>query len=111
MRSKPIFALLAIGLISCASSGQQQVNASDSGQDVEKITAQLQSVWDRCLTTSFKITSTETPDKNEAAEMAFAACQTEQDDLTSVPNSYSDLLFPHLKAATKEVLIEGGSLP
>jgi hypothetical protein len=55
-----------------------------------------------------------TPDRNAAAEMAFVACASEEQDLASfvnlrIPPAYSPL--PHLKAETKRVLIGEGHLP
>jgi len=73
------------------------------------ITKQLQDSWNRCLDHSYQITRTQTPDKNAAAEMAFQACSSEEQDLASLP--FSNLLMPHLKAETKHVLIEKGHLP
>jgi hypothetical protein len=47
-----------------------------------------------------------------AAEMAFTDCAAEQDDLTSFDGpDATALIFPHLKAETKLVLIEEGRLP
>lgn len=77
--------------------------------DVGAISAQLQNAWGRCLNQSYQFTSTQTPDKNAAAEMAFLDCSSEEQDLASLP--YSALLMPHLKAETKHVLIEEGHVP
>jgi hypothetical protein len=55
-----------------------------------------------------------TPDKNTAAEMAFQACSSEEQDLASYINTqipYAPSPMPHLKAETKRVLIEEGHLP
>jgi hypothetical protein len=70
------------------------------------IADQLQDRWNQCLSQSYQITRTKTDDKNAAAEMAFQDCQTEEQDLASLP--YEGLIFPHLKSATKQVLIETG---
>jgi hypothetical protein len=42
------------------------------------------------------------PDKNEAAERALAACKSEEVDFRSAS---LEVLFPHTRAAVKEVLI------
>jgi len=49
------------------------------------VAAQIQDRWNECLTQSYQITRTKTDDKNAAAEMAFQDCQTEEQDLSSLP--------------------------
>ena len=74
------------------------------------ITRRLQNNWDRCLDQSYQVTRTKTPDKNAAAELAFQACSSEEQDLVSA--SYAaPMLQPHLRAETKRVLIDDGHLP
>ncbi|WP_284258487.1 hypothetical protein [Acidocella aquatica] len=102
---------VASALVGCTVVSPSQPNiASQSTQpDTATITRTLQDNWNQCLNQSYPIEAAQTPDKNEAAEMAFQACQSEQDDLTSIP--YSNLIFPHLKAETKQVLIQDGQVP
>lgn len=72
-------------------------------------TARLQDRWMRCLKESYQVNVKQTPDRNAAAEMAFRACSTEEDELRAwsvelgVPQTY----FVQLKSATKRVLIDG----
>jgi hypothetical protein len=66
----------------------------------------LENHWTQCVNQSFQITRTQTPDKNAAAEMAFQACYSEEQDLASLP--FAALLMPHLRAEAKRVLIEEG---
>jgi hypothetical protein len=78
------------------------------------VTRKLQNHWGQCLEQSYRMARAKTPDKNVAAEMAFAACASEEQDLASfvnakIPPAYSPM--PHLKAETKRVLIEEGHLP
>ena len=82
--------------------------------DSTSVIRKLQNRWSQCLEPSYRIARTKTPDKNAAAEMAFAACASEEEDLASfvntrVPPQYSPM--PHLKAETKRVLVEEGHLP
>jgi hypothetical protein len=53
----------------------------------------LQNRWSQCLEPSYRIARAKTPDKNAAAEMAFAACASAA-----------------LRAGVKQVLIEKGHL-
>jgi hypothetical protein len=64
------------------------------------VTRKLQNHWHQCLEQSYRTARTKTPDKNVAAEMAFAACTSEEQDLASftnaqIPPQYSPM--PHLK--------------
>jgi hypothetical protein len=82
--------------------------------DTTNVTRKLQNHWHQCLEQSYRTARTKTPDKNVAAEMAFSACTSEEQDLASftnaqIPPQYSPM--PHLKAETKRVLTEEGHLP
>jgi hypothetical protein len=80
-----------------------------SAQSVAGSVKRVQDRWMQCLKSSFQINRKQTPDPNAAAEMAFQACATEEDELwtmsaaVGVPRSS----FAGLKSATKQVLIEG----
>lgn len=65
--------------------------------------------WMKCLKQSFKSGRQSTRDANAAAEMAFSACKTEEDDLweLSAASGVPRNAFTGLKSATKQVLIEG----
>jgi hypothetical protein len=97
-------------LISCATPrpSPQPTARPTARTDTSAITKQLQDNWNRCLEQSYQITRTQTPDKNAAAEMAFQACSSEEQDLASLP--FANLLMPHLKSQTKRVLIDEGHL-
>ena len=96
-------------LVSCAAPRPSATSGPTARPDTTATTRRLQNSWHRCLEQSYRVTRSQTPDKNAAAEMAFQACSSEERDLASLP--YSDLLMPHLKAETKHVLIEEGHLP
>jgi hypothetical protein len=78
-------------------------------QSTGDLTKTMQGRWMRCLKASYQVRKKETRDQNAAAEMALQACTTEGDELwtysaqAGVPRS----AFVHLRAATKQVLIEG----
>lgn len=78
-------------------------------QSTTDLTKAMQDRWMRCLKASYQVRKKETRDQNAAAEMALQACSTEEDELwtysaqAGVPRS----AFVHLKAATKQVLMEG----
>jgi hypothetical protein len=82
--------------------------------DTTNVTRKLQNHWNQCLEQSFRTSRARTPDKNVAAEIAFAACESEEQDLASflnvsIPPQFSPM--PHLKAETKRILVEGDRLP
>jgi hypothetical protein len=71
-----------------------------------------QNHWDRCLEESYRIARKNNEDKNLAAEVAFQACASEENELRDVSGPVaSELGFSHLKAETKRLLIEKGKLP
>jgi hypothetical protein len=81
--------------------------------DTTSVIRKLQNRWSQCLEPSYRIARTKTPDKNAAAEMAFAACASEEQALasfvnTQVPAAYSGI--PALRAGVKQVLVEKGHL-
>jgi hypothetical protein len=87
--------------------------AAVAAPNTTNLTRKLQNHWSECLNQSYRTTIKQTPDKNTAAEMAFQACSSEEQDLASyvnaqVPIAYSPM--PHLKAETKRVLVEEGHL-
>lgn len=96
---------ILVGCTGAPRSASQVITAPDT----TAVTRKLQNAWHRCLEQSYRTTRTQTPDKNAAAEMAFHACSSEEQDLASLP--YSAMLMPHEKAETKHVLIEEGRLP
>lgn len=83
--------------------------ASVSAQSIAENVKRAQDRWMKCLQSSYRINRRQQPDPNAAAEMAFQACTTEEDfvwtmsSAVGVPRSG----FAGLKAATKQVLIEG----
>ena len=105
------FALVGAALLlaDCAASGPSPEPAARA--EKTSITRRLQNNWDRCLEQSYRVTRTQTPDKNAAAEMAFQACSSEEQDLVSASGYAGQLLQPHLRSETKHVLIEEGRLP
>jgi hypothetical protein len=78
-------------------------------QSTADVVKRKQDQWMACLKSSFRLYRKQTIDPNAAAERAFLACTTEEDDLRAfsadagVPRS----AFAGLKSATKQVLIEG----
>ena len=81
--------------------------------DTTSVIRKLQNRWSQCLEPSYRIARTKTPDKNAATEMAFAACASEEQALTSlvntqVPAAYNGIAA--LRAGMKQVLIEKGHL-
>jgi hypothetical protein len=50
------------------------------------VTRKLQNHWHQCLGQSYRSARANTPDKNIAAEKAFAACASEEQDLASFVN-------------------------
>ena len=90
-----------------------QPSADASAAVNASLTRKLQNRWGKCLTSSYHITVRQTPDKNAAAEMAFAACASEEQALTShvntqVPAAYNGIAA--LRAGMKQVLNEKGHL-
>lgn len=106
-----IVAVALAGCVAAPTPGPQPV----AGPDTTRITTRkLQNHWGGCLEQSYRSALRKTDDKNAAAEMAFQACASEEQDLISftnvgIPPQYSPM--PHLKAETKRVLIEEGHLP
>jgi hypothetical protein len=96
--------VLSLGLIFVATPKTRALAQSTINQ-----TKAMQDRWMRCLKASYQVRKRETRDQNAAAEMALQACSTEEDELwtysaqAGVPRSS----FVHLKAATKQVLMEG----
>jgi hypothetical protein len=81
--------------------------------DASSVIRKLQNRWSQCLEPSYRMALAKTPDKNAAAEMAFAACASEEQALTSlintqVPAAYNGI--PALRAGLKEVLVKKGHL-
>ncbi len=77
------------------------------------LTRKLQNNWGRCLNGSYPIARKQTPDKNAAAELAFQACATEEQDLASWVHSqipYAPSPMPGLKRAMKQELTEEGHI-
>jgi uncharacterized lipoprotein YajG len=99
-----LIALAGVMLLATCAAHQSLAQPTNS-----TIAKQLNDNWNRCLEQSYRVSSTQTPDKNAAAEMAFQACTSEEQDLASVPDVRE--IMPHLKAATKRVLIDDGHLP
>jgi hypothetical protein len=63
----------------------------------------------QCLKSSFKIYTKERTDPSLAAENAFKACSTEEDELWQVSASAGvpRSSFAHLKSAVKQILVQG----
>ena len=107
-----LLASLALAFAGCTAAPQPAPPAT-TAPDTTSVTRKLQNHWAQCLEPSYKAARAKTPDKNAAAEMAFQACASEEQDLTSyvnaqVPIAYSPM--PHLKAEMKRLLVEGGDL-
>ncbi len=80
-----------------------------SAQSVAGTVKRVQDRWMQCLKSSFQINRKQTADPNAAAELAFGACATEEDELwtMSAANGVPRSSFAGLKSAMKQVLIEG----
>lgn len=82
-------------------------------QSTASLVKRKQDQWMTCLKDSFRISRKQNADPNLAAEMAFQACTTEEQDLwafsaaAGVPRE----AFAGLKSATKRVLIEESRSP
>jgi uncharacterized lipoprotein YajG len=108
---RQLIALAGVSLLASCATPQSHPQPTKSTDTISWVTIakQLNDNWNRCLEQSYRFTTTQTPDKNAAAEMAFQSCTSEEQDLASVPDVRE--IMPHLKAATKRVLIEEGHLP
>ena len=104
-----VFALAVVTFLASCSSPLPSVPPPAPRGDIEAIAKQLQNHWTQCLTQSYNVTRTQTPDKNAAAEMAFQACSSEEEDYASLPSA--SFIIPHLRAEAKRVLIEEGRIP
>jgi hypothetical protein len=82
---KALGATAAILLCGCTPSPPAPTTMADSAArpttDSNSVTRRLQNSRHRCLEQSYRVTRTQTPDKNAAAEMAFQACSSEERDL------------------------------
>jgi hypothetical protein len=100
-----LLALLGIvALAGCTAVSQPAPAPPSPAPDTLNLTRKLQNHWDECLHHSFAIDRAKTSDKNAAAEMAFAACASEEQDQaaytnTVIPAGFSPM--PHLRAETK----------
>ena len=104
MRNYLTFAVIVAGVVVAT------LTAQPASADAADTSRQMQDSWARCLNASYAVTRTQTPDKSAAAEMAFQACYSEEQDLINEP--YGALLQPHLRAETKRVLIDtDGHIP
>jgi hypothetical protein len=87
------------------------------------ITRKLENQWNQCLEQSYQhwlsdqshgTARKRTPDKNAAAEMAFQACASEEQDLDYSfiqTEAHAPSPMPHLKAETRRLLVKDGHLP
>lgn len=87
-------------------------NAEAQTGDSPPRTRALQNEWHTCINTSYRIAVKKFDDRNVAAESAFDACKTEEDQLLEyqVATTGTTLGFSRLKAAMKSVLIKDGKL-
>jgi PBP1b-binding outer membrane lipoprotein LpoB len=104
---------VALLLAACSAAPQPAPQLVAAAPDTTNVTRKLQNHWAQCLEPSYKAARAKTIDKNAAAEMAFQACASEEQDLASyvnmqIPIAYSPM--PHLKAEMKRLLVEGGDL-
>jgi hypothetical protein len=111
-RLLPLIPTLALAA-GCTAATPAPPPAAAATPDSTSVIRKLQNRWSKCLEPSYRIASTKTLDKNAAAEMAFAACASEEQDLTSlvntlVPAAYNGI--PALRSGLKQVLIEKGHL-
>ncbi len=105
-----LFCLLAAGCTAQQHAAPEPVRQNIAAPDTTNVTNH----WHQCLEESYRNSRTRTPDKNAAAEMAFQACASEEQDLTAftnarIPPQYSPM--PHLKAEVKRMLVDGEHLP
>ena len=110
-----LLALFVIpALVGCSAAPEPaQQTARVAAPDRRNVTRKLQNHWSECLNQSYRNARADMPDKNAAAETAFAACASEEQDLESfvnmqVPPEFSGI--PHRRAETKRVLVEEGHL-
>ena len=104
--------LCAIGAFGCApqSTSTTSDTAAMSARKVA-ISKQFQNDWIRCVNASFQVTQHQTPDKNAAAERAFASCATEESQMNSLYDpSINALVMPHFMAEAKRLLVEKGQI-
>lgn len=69
------------------------------------VSQKLLHAWVDCVRASYRIDVASIPDKNEAAERAFLACQSEEADFRTSSGASGEMLFPHLKSQVKVVVI------
>lgn len=106
-------AFTSFALLAGCTAAPQPIPQPTAHVDTTNLVRKLQNHWSQCLEQSYRTTRTQTPDKNAAAEMAFQACSSEEQDLASYVNMQVPIAYwamPHLKAETKRVLIEEGRL-
>jgi hypothetical protein len=111
-----LFVLLGVALLAGCTAAPQQTprSAQVAAPDTTNVTRKLQNHWSRCLQQSYQEARAKTSDKNAAAETAFQACASEEQDLasftqTQIPHAPSPM--PALRAGVKQQLIEEGRLP
>jgi len=76
--------LLAAGCTAQRQAVPEPVRQNTAAPDTTNVTRKLQNHWHQCLEESYRNAKTRTPDKNAAAEMAFQACASEEQDLTFI---------------------------
>jgi hypothetical protein len=96
--------LLAILVSGCAPPRSSYV-APASTSSAPSASQALLHAWVDCMRKSYKIAAATMPDKNEAAERAFHACQSEEDDFRTSGGQFGELLFAHTKSQVKVVVI------
>lgn len=100
MRGIILASALAFGLAACATTPSLQADSES-----ELVSQKLLHTWVDCVRASYRIDVARTPDKNEAAERAFLACSSEENDFRSAGGFAGEMMFPSTKAAVKEVVI------
>ena len=92
---------LTIGTLTGASA------QSDIEQEAFQLATELQAKWKHCLGESYRITRTQTPNRNAAAEMAFQSCATEENSLHALNAQFgvNPQLLANLRYRIKQTLM------
>jgi len=107
MNTKGLFALLSVfWLIGCNS----QEAPAPAVSTFSMISKQFQDAWNNCVTGSYHRELDRISDKSAAAESAFSACKSEEDEIVQLDSEHMIPIgvWLHYKSQAKVVLIEKG---
>ena len=104
--------LSTAGLAACNSQQAQVAAPVPNGSSWLEISDRLVHDWNKCVTSSYQQALEHLSDKNAAAETAFAACRTEEDEEVELSSEHVIPMggWLHYKSQAKVVLIERGTL-